>query len=106
MYFIIIVIGIVANKCDLYNNEQVSTNEGKQFAKETKCLFFETSCKSGVNVNEMFYQIAVAYNNRIHRRPYIEGVPFEDDDIIDLKAKGIILQKPINKKKKCCGKSK
>ena len=53
MYFIIIVIGIVANKCDLYNNEQVSTNEGIQFAKETKCLFFETTCKSGDNVNEI-----------------------------------------------------
>lgn len=80
-------------------------NEGKQFAKENHCLFFETSCLSGVNVSEMFYEIAVAFNNKINGRPYIEEVSFEDDNKSDLKDK-INLQKPITKKKKCCGKSK
>ena len=38
-----VIIGIAANKYDLYERQEVIKEEGEQFAKENNCLFYETS---------------------------------------------------------------
>ena len=48
---------IVANKCDLENDRQVSTEEGKDLAKNFGCKFFEVSAKLNINVDESFYEL-------------------------------------------------
>ncbi|KAK9767821.1 RAS1 protein [Basidiobolus ranarum] len=53
-YFPIIV---VANKSDLENERQVSTQEGRDLAKQFGCRFIETSAKQRINVDEAFYNI-------------------------------------------------
>lgn len=78
-----IVIALVGNKLDLVEDEEeggeaaaagqegegeeddgkvrrISTKEGKDYADEEGLLFFETSAKSGHNVNEVFTAIANA----------------------------------------------
>lgn len=77
-----IVIALVGNKLDLAEDDEdgeaaeaqegegegeedgkvrrVSTKEGKDYADEEGLLFFETSAKSGHNVNEVFTAIANA----------------------------------------------
>ena len=42
------------------NARKVSTKEGRQYAEEEGLLFFETSAKTGVNVQEVFTAIANA----------------------------------------------
>ena len=79
-----IVIALVGNKLDLTNENaesgeaatareesvereteedggdarRISTKEGRNYAEEEGLLFFETSAKSGVNVQEVFTSIA------------------------------------------------
>lgn len=72
-----IVIALVGNKLDLVEDDdaapnseegeegdervrKISTKEGKDYAEEENLLFFETSAKSGHNVNEVFTAIANA----------------------------------------------
>merc|ERR1711990_655273 len=45
---------VVANKCDLDNERQVGTHEGKDLAKHFGCRFIETSAKQRINVDEAF----------------------------------------------------
>jgi len=45
---------IVANKCDLESERQVSSAEGRAMAKRFGCPFVETSAKQRVNVDESF----------------------------------------------------
>jgi len=53
-YFPIIVVG---NKCDLENERQVSSQEGRDIAKTWNCRFIETSAKSRINVDEAFHNL-------------------------------------------------
>lgn len=53
-YFPIIV---VANKCDLEMERQVSGHEGRDLAKQFNCRFIETSAKQRINVEEAFYNL-------------------------------------------------
>jgi small GTP-binding protein len=68
---------LVANKSDLIDELQVTTEEGKQLANILAWDYFETSAVTGLNVSELF--INAAYSSR-HQRcnppmdsdPYIE----------------------------------
>ncbi|PRP75815.1 hypothetical protein PROFUN_08809 [Planoprotostelium fungivorum] len=46
---------LVGNKCDLESERTVGTSEGTELAKTMGCTFFETSAKTGVNVEEIFF---------------------------------------------------
>ncbi|KAJ6235715.1 ras gtpase-related [Anaeramoeba flamelloides] len=46
---------IVGNKCDLVDERQVSTQEGKDLAECLGTIFIETSAKDFINVEEAFF---------------------------------------------------
>lgn len=49
-----IVRVLVGNKCDLSESRKVTTKEGQEFAESEKMLFFETSAKARINIEETF----------------------------------------------------
>ena len=49
-----ILMVLVGTKLDLKEERMVSTEEGKKFAEENEMLFFETSAKTGENVEKLF----------------------------------------------------
>ena len=53
-----IPVVLIGNKCDLPEDKrEVSNEEGIQKSNEYKIPFFETSCKDGININEVFDKI-------------------------------------------------
>lgn len=48
---------LVANKCDR-QDKVIDGERGRQLAEQHGLHFFETSAKSGLNVNEVFHSIA------------------------------------------------
>ena len=48
------VIGIAANKCDLYASEKVSEEESRQFADEIDAFYMQKKKKTGDNINLLF----------------------------------------------------
>ena len=81
---------LVGNKCDLSDDKrQVSLKEGQDKANEFNIPFYETSCKEGINIKEVFEKLI--------------------DDIIEKGSKNINKEYKIlnkgkkgKKKEKCC----
>ncbi len=48
---------LLGNKCDLATQRVVSTAEGEKMADEIGAHFFETSAKTGANVQEAFQEL-------------------------------------------------
>ena len=55
------VLGIVGNKCDLFENETVTEEEGRKFAEEKNAEFTLVSAKSGDNINSLFTNLVNKY---------------------------------------------
>ncbi|PSS17915.1 Ras-related protein [Actinidia chinensis var. chinensis] len=53
-----LIMALVANKSDLEPDREVETEEGEQLSQENGMVFIETSAKTSVNINELFYEIA------------------------------------------------
>ena len=51
------IFAIVANKIDLYQEQQVSNNDGKAFADEINAIFQTTSALSNAGINTLFENI-------------------------------------------------
>ena len=94
------VFGVAGNKCDLFQEEQVSEDEGKKFAKSIGAVFHLTSCKESIGIDELFEECGKKY--------------LEENQIINDTNKGkeggnIILDKNNNKeagsnnrRRRCC----
>ena len=55
------VFGVAGNKCDLFQEEQVSEEEGKKFAKSIGAVFHLTSCKESIGIDELFEECGKKY---------------------------------------------
>ena len=53
-----IIIALAANKCDLYEQRQVSDEEGEEFAESLGALFASTSAKNDSGITKLFEDIA------------------------------------------------
>ena len=55
---------LVGNKCDLSDDiRQISKKEGQEKADEFQIPFYETSCKDGININEVFDKLVQNIQN-------------------------------------------
>jgi len=72
------VICLVANKCDIIKDNkdlrEVSTQEGKSFAKNNKTLYFETSAKNNDNISECFEELLQKIYNVRRKMPHTENL--------------------------------
>jgi len=59
-----LIFGVAANKSDLYENEEVNENEGKEFADSIGAFFVLTSAKTNIGINILYTKIAEEYANR------------------------------------------
>ena len=95
---------LVGNKCDLNEKRQVSIEEGREFAEKNGMIFFETSAKTGQNVEEDFKQSATLIAKKIKENYY----DLENDSCGIKKGdveNNVVLgnsQKKENEKKGCC----
>jgi small GTP-binding protein len=65
-----IFIVLVGNKSDLDDKRQVSYEEGKELADKNELLFFESSAKDGINVDEIFVDSAKEIAKKIEQGYY------------------------------------
>ena len=52
-----IIIAIVANKSDLYEEKQVANETGEEFANQIGAIFVPTSAQNGESIKDLFYKI-------------------------------------------------
>ena len=91
-----IIFNIVGNKIDLYELEQVTEEEGKNFAKSINAGFYLTSAKNNLRISELFFEsgkkfIDPNFNSELNKnndekraRKYsikIKAVPKQDNNI-------------------------
>ena len=95
-----IILGIAGNKCDMYEREEVSENDAKEFA-ESKGAFFEiTSAKNNTGINELFMNAANRFVD-----PNYKGNSEEGKEQSEQGEGTIKLEENDNKKEKkkgCC----
>ena len=95
------VICIVGNKCDLVEENpkrrEVSTEDGREFARKNKTLFFEISARNNNNVVECFEELLQQIYNTRRKMPNNQNLT----ESIVLKKK-IIQKKENNNESLCC----
>ena len=106
-----IVVGLAGNKADLFDREQVSEEEAKEFAKEIKAIFRLTSAMTASGIDELFSAVGKKildpdYDDEdVEPEPMPEPTPKKTVEI-NTKERGIKLGeggKEEKKKEKCCG---
>ena len=60
-----ILICLIGNKCDLEGKRAISFEDGKSLADQNNLLFYETSAKNGINIQECFNESATILVDKI-----------------------------------------
>ncbi len=80
----------------MYENEEVTDEEGRELAEELNAIYRETSAYDGSGIDDLFYNIGIKF---LHSKNKINKFKEEQS-----KNKKLTKDKNINgkKKKKCC----
>ena len=63
---------VIANKSDLYEDQDISKEEGERYAKSINASFYETSATDHECIEYLFYDIIKKYENIIKRKATIK----------------------------------
>ena len=55
---------LIGNKCDMEQDKMIQPEVGQALAREFNMAFFETSAKSGLNIQETFFHLARAVKDK------------------------------------------
>ena len=94
-----VILGIVGNKCDMYDEEAVPEQEAREYAKSIGAIFQLTSAQNNSGINELFKNIGAKYldpNTKIE-----EPEPGQNNIIINAHD-NIQKDNEQKKKKSCC----
>ena len=94
-----VICCVLSNKTDLYENQVVDSEEGKNFADEKKISFFETSAKDYESIENVFIQLSKFYINKVQK---IVEEEIERRNSMSLKKDDKNNRDNIKKKKGCC----
>ena len=61
-----IIIGVVGNKNDLYEERTVEEEEGQKYAEDIKASFFETSAKDHETIENLFLDICEQFIKKVN----------------------------------------
>jgi len=105
---------VVGNKSDLYENEQVTDEEGKKFAKEINAIFKITSALSNTGIDRLFESIGKKILNPNYTEDGINdlsnSIPKNNVNIINKKEGrntiklNNVIKNNGKEKKRCCRK--
>ena len=97
-----VIFAVAANKADLLEDEQVTEEEGREFAKSLNAIFALTSAKNKAGIEKIFLEIAKKYTG-------FDAVLVDDTDDLnefrDMRKDTFKFNKNNykgNEKKKCC----
>ena len=103
------ILAVVGNKIDLYNDQKVSNNEGKEFAEKIGAIFQTTSALSDSGITNLFENIGKTYlipnydyraMDKKAQEDYIKKKQEESKEKESKKRiKGVKLDKKIDEKK-------
>ena len=94
-----IILGVAGNKCDMYENEAVSENEGRAFAEEIGAFFEITSAKNNTGINDLFMSAANRFVDPSYKNSSGESKDSPEKDEGNIKLDEKAHQK---EKKGCC----
>ena len=97
-----IIIAIVANKLDLYENEQVDETIARKYAQDNNALFACTSAKNTSGIEDLFIEIAKIYSGSDSALTIQEKDEAEEYKKIRKESVRITREEMKNNKKKGC----
>ena len=84
-----IILGVAGNKSDLFLSQEVTEEEGREFAKENNGFFSLLSAKENkIGIDEFIFQLVKEYINVKYNK-----IDLNDFEIIESREKGLILDK-------------
>ena len=93
-----IIIGVAGNKCDMYEKEEVTENEGKEFAEQIGAFFEMTSAKNNTGINDLFMNAAQRFFD-----PNYKQNPEDGKDNIESEGKvKLDSNAQKNQRRRCC----
>ena len=92
-----IITVIAGNKCDMFENLKVDIQMAKEYANKINALFYVTSAKEGINIDEMFMDICSKIEPNIKN-----DVEEYRNSELDYKGTHILNNSTYRKKVKCC----
>ena len=93
-----VILGIIGNKSDLYEDEKVDEFIAREFAEKIDASFFLTSARSGDNIDCVFESLVRKYLDPEFISK-VSTLKEEKGENIDLNSSGTVND---NDKKKCC----
>ena len=91
------IIALIGNKLDKYLEEQVSEEQGKQFAEEINAVYKRTSALDGTGINDLFDQLVDKYLKEVKHQDIKDNIPKKEENIKIKKEE--LITKP--KERKC-----
>ena len=101
-----VILALAANKCDLYEYEEVSTEELQEYAQSINAIYKQTSALQNTGINDLFdyigYKILAPdnYKEFIRKSNSKKTIKIDNLSSSDKKSKGS--NRTVGKKKGCC----